>query len=123
MNYGSALQTRTGFLTVQHHWESVRTSYSYQLQRSAGMSVAPSHVLQFDYVLSPRDSIGVSFANGREIVDFGRLGILNTEVRNVNLRGQLWFKQDWALTFQAGHNDYGSMPAQKGIRLGLRRSY
>ena len=87
------------------------------------MSLAPSHVLQFDYVFSPRDSIGVSFANGREIVDFGRLGILNTEVRNVTLRGQLWFKQDWALSFQAGYNDHGSMPAQKGIRLGLRRSY
>ena len=28
VNYGSALQTRTGFLAVEHHWESVRTSYS-----------------------------------------------------------------------------------------------
>lgn len=123
MKYGSALQTRVGFLTVEHHWESFRTSYSYQLERSGGTSVAPSHVLQFDHLFSPRDSIGVSFANGREIADFGPLGILNTEVRNVTLRGQLWFKQDWALTFQAGYNDHGSMPTHKGVRMGLRHSF
>jgi YaiO family outer membrane protein len=123
MNHGSALQTRVGFFTVERFWESFRTSYSYQLERSSGVSLAQSHVLQFDYLYSRHDSIGFSVANGRELADFGPLGILNTEVRNVTLRGQHWFKQDWALTFQAGYNDHGSMPAQIGVRFGLRHSF
>lgn len=123
VQYSSRLQTKVGFVTVERYWESLRTSYSYQLERSSGTSVAPSHVLQFDYLYSPRDSIGISFANGRELADFGPLGILNTEVRNVTFRGQHWFKQDWALTFQAGYNDHGSMPAQIGARFGLRHSF
>lgn len=123
MQYSSALRTRVGFFTVEHRWESFRTSYSYQLERSSGASLAPNHVLQLDYLFSPRDSIGVSIANGREVAYFGPLGILNTEVSNVAIRGQHWFKQDWALTFQAGYNDHGSLPAQKGVRMGLRHSF
>jgi hypothetical protein len=122
MQYGITPDTRVGFFTVERHWESFRTSYSYQLERGGG-SLSPSHVLQLDYLYSPRDSIGVSFANGREFAYFGPLGILNTEVRNVAVRGQHWFKQDWALTFQAGYNDHGSLPAQKGVRFGLRHSF
>jgi YaiO family outer membrane protein len=122
MQYGNLSQSKVGFLTVERYWESFRTTYSYQLERSRG-SVAPSHVLQFDYLYGPRDSIGVSFANGREIADFGPLGILNAEVRNVAIRGQHWFKQGWALTFQAGYNDHGDLPARKGVRMGLRHSF
>jgi YaiO family outer membrane protein len=123
MQYSSRLQTKVGFVTVERYWERLRTSYSYQLERSSGVSLAQSHVLQFDYLYSRHDSIGFSVANGRELADFGPLGILNTEVRNVTLRGQHWFKQDWALTFQAGYNDHGSMPAQIGVRFGLRHSF
>lgn len=123
MQYSSTPQTKVGFFTVERYWESFRTSYSYQVERSSGVSLAPSHVLQLDYLYSPRDSIGVSFANGRELAYFGPLGILNTEVRNAAVRGQHWFKQDWALTFQAGYNDHGSLPTQKGVRMGLRHSF
>ncbi len=123
MQYSSALRTRVGFITVEHQWEGFQTSYSYQIERSSGTSLAPSHVLQFDYLFSPRDSIGVSLTHGREVANFGPLGILNTEVRNVAVRGQHWFKPDWALTFQAGYNDHGSLPTQKGARMGLRHSF
>ena len=123
MQYSSRLQTKVGFVSVERNWESLRTSYSYQLERSGGVRVAPSHVLQFDYLYSRHDSIGLSVADGRALADFGPLGVLNTEVRNVTFRGQHLFKQDWALTFQAGYNDHGSMPAQIGARFGLRHSF
>jgi len=123
LEYNSAPRTKVGFLTLERRWEYLRTSYSYQLERSGGGIPAASHVLQFDYQYSPHDSIGVSVANGREFADFGPLGLLNTEVRKVSLRGQHWFKQDWALTFQAGYNYHGNMPAQSGVRLGLRHSF
>ena len=120
MQYSSALQTRVGFVKVERHWESFRTSYSYQLERSSGVSVAPSHVLQLDYLYSPRDSIGVSLTNGREIADFGPLGILNTEVRNVAVRGQ------HCLPGLCAHFQPDSQPwpphCAKGVRIGLRHS-
>lgn len=123
MQYNDAPRTKIGFLTLERRWEYLRTSYSYQLERSGGGTPAASHVLQLDYQYSPHDSIGVSATYGREFANFGPLGQLNTEARNVALRGQHWFKQDWALTFQAGYNYHGNMPAQSGVRLGLRHSF
>ena len=122
LQYDSTHQTRFAFFTVERSWESIRTSYSYQVERAGG-TLAPSHVLQLDYLYSPRNSIGVSFANGHEFADFGTLGILDAEVRNVSIRGQHLFKDDWALTFQAGYNNHGSLPAQKGLRIGVRYSF
>jgi hypothetical protein len=123
LQYSSALQTKVGILTVERRWESFRTAYSYQLERASGLSLAPSHVLKLDYLYSPRDSIGVSLANGRELADFGPLGALNTQTRNVSIQGQHWLKEDWAVTFQAGHNDHGNMPSKSGARFGLRHSF
>jgi len=123
MQYSSTVQTKVRFVTMERYWESFRTSYSYELERSSGVGMAPSHVVQFDYFYSSRDSIGVSVANGREVAYFGSLGILNTEVHNVAVRGQHYFKRDWALTYQAGHKDHGSLPAETGIRFGLRHNF
>jgi YaiO family outer membrane protein len=123
MQYNNAPRTKVGFLSLERRWEYLRTSYSYQLERSSGGTPAASHVLQVDYHFSPHNLIGLSVANGREFADFGPLGLLNTEVRNVALRGQHWFKQDWALTYQAGYNYHGNMPARSGVRLGLRHSF
>ena len=123
MQYNDAPRTKVGFLTLERRREYLRTSYSYQLERSGGGSPAASHVVQFDYQYSLHDSIGVAAAYGREFANFGPLGHLNTQVRNVALRGQHWFKQDWALTFQAGYSYHGNMPAQSGVRLGLRHSF
>jgi YaiO family outer membrane protein len=121
--YSQTLQTKLGFLKVERFWESFRASYSFQLERSNGLSLAPSQVLQFDYLYSPRDSVGVSYGTGREFAEFGTAGVLNTEVRSLGVRGQHWFKKDWAFTYQAGHNDHGSLPAYDAVRIGLQRSF
>jgi YaiO family outer membrane protein len=121
--YSETFQTKLGFLTVERFWASVRASYSFQLERSKGLSLATSQVLRFDYLYGPRDSIGVSYSAGREFADLGTLGILNTEVRSVGITGQHWFKKDWAFTYQAGHSDHGSLPAYDQVRLGLQRSF
>ena len=121
--YSQTLQTKVGFLKVERFWESFRASYSFQVERSTRLNLAPSQVLLFDYLYSPRDSIGVSYAAGREFADFGTLGTMNTEVRNVGIRGQHRFKKDWAFTYQAGHSDHGSLPAYDAVRLGLQRSF
>lgn len=121
--YSRTLTTKVGFLSAEHSWETFRASYSFQVERSPGVSLAPSQALQLDYLYSPGDSIGFSYTAGREVADFGTLGILNTEVRSVGVRGQHWFKKDWAFTYQAGHGDHGSMPAREAVQLGLRRSF
>lgn len=122
MDYGNMYRTRLGYLKVERSWQRFQAAYSYQLERAGGTS-APSHVLQLDYLYSPRNSIGVSVANGSEFANFGALGIVQTEARNVTVRGQHLFKQGWALTFQAGYVDHGSLPAQKAFRIGIRHSF
>jgi YaiO family outer membrane protein len=122
-DYSLVLHTKVGFITMERLWEGFRASYSFQVERSAGYSLAPSQAVQLDYLYSPRDSIGVSYAGGRELADFGTLGIMNSEVRNVGLRGQHWFTKEWAFTYQAGHSDHGSMPAFETVQLGARRSF
>jgi YaiO family outer membrane protein len=121
--YSQTLQTKLGFLKVERFWESFRASYAFQLERANSLNLAPSQVLLFDYLYSARDSIGVSYSAGREFADFGALGTLNTEVRSLGIRGQHWFKKDWAFTYQAGHSDHGSLPAYDQVRLGLQRSF
>jgi YaiO family outer membrane protein len=121
--YSQTLQTKVGFLKIERFWESFRASYSFQLERANSLNLAPSQVLLFDYLYGPRDSIGVSYSAGREFADFGTLGTLNTEVRSMGIRGQHWFKKDWAFTYRAGHSDHGSLPAYDAVRLGLQRSF
>jgi YaiO family outer membrane protein len=121
--YSQTLQTRVGFLKIERFWESFRASYSFQLERANSSNLAPSQVLLFDYLFTARDSVGVSYSAGREFADFGTLGTLNTEVRSLGIRGQHWFKKDWAFTYQAGHSDHGSLPAYDQVRLGLQRSF
>jgi YaiO family outer membrane protein len=121
--YSQTLQTRVGFLTVERFWESFRASYSFQVERANSLNLAASQVVLFDFLYGPLDSIGVSYAGGREFADFGTLGALNTEVRSVGIRGQHGFQKDWGFTYQAGHSDHGSMPAYQTVRLGLQRSF
>jgi len=121
--YSETFATKLGFLKVERFWQSVRASYSFQLERSKGSSVAAGQVLTFDYLYGPRDSIGVSYSAGREFADLETLGIVNTGVRSVGVRGQHWFKKDWAFTYHAGHSDHGSLPAYDQVRLGLQRSF
>lgn len=123
IQYSDAFKTRVGFVTLEHHWNNFSTSYTYQLERAGGAGVAPSHVLHADYLYSAHNSIGISITNGREVAYFGPLNILDTEVHGLAISGQHWLKQDLALTFQAGFNGHGSLPAQSGIRMGLRHSF
>jgi len=116
-------QVKVGFLTVESYWERLRATYSYQLERSDYSRAAPRQVAQIEYLFNPRDSIGVSLTNGRGIASFGQLGMLNTEMRSAAIHGQHWFKRSWALTFQAGYNDHGNMPADAGARLGIQHSF
>jgi hypothetical protein len=87
------------------------------------LSLAPSQVVAFDFLYGPRDSIGVSYADGREFADLGTLGVLNTEARTFSVRGQHRFLKEWAFTYQAGHSDHGNLPAYLSARLGLQRSF
>jgi YaiO family outer membrane protein len=121
--YTQTLQTRVGYLSVERFWESFRASYSFQMERSKGLSLAPSQVLQFDYLYGPGESIGVAYADGREFADLGTLGVLNTEVHSVSVRGQRRFKNDWAFTYQATYSDHGNLPGYQVLRLGLQRSF
>lgn len=121
--YSSVHRTRVGYLSVERDWEKFHAGYSFQLERFSGWQVAPNHVLQFDYRYGAGDSIGVAFTAGRRVAHFGALGVQNTKVKGVTLRGQRALAETWALTFEAGYNDHDTLPAHAGIRMGIRHSF
>ena len=121
--YSSVHRTRVGYLTVERDWERMHAGYSFQLERFSGWQVAPNHVFQFDYRYSAVDSIGVAFTTGRRVTHFGALGIQNTKVKGITVRGQRVLAETWALTFEAGYNDHDALPSHAGIRLGLQHSF
>lgn len=121
--YSSVHRTRVGYLTVERAWEQFHAGYSFQLERFSGWKVAPNHVLQFDYRYGAGDSIGVAFTAGRRVTHFGPLGLQNTKVKGVTVRGQRALAETWALTFEAGYNDHDTLPVHAGIRMGIRHSF
>lgn len=122
-DYTETLSTRTHFMTVERNWENFRSSYSLQMQRVSGASSAANHVMQVAYALSPTDSVGLSFTSGREVANFGSMGILSSEVRRVGLTAQTTVARDWAFSFNAGYADHGDLPTHKSLRISIRRSF
>lgn len=120
--YSTTLSSRMAHLTVERYWGSVHTSYSFRLERPNGWSLAPSHLLSFDYLLDPVSTVGLSLTTGREMAFFGSLGALNTEVRGLAFHSEHSVKKDWSFSFNAGYFDHGTMPAQKIIRFSVSHS-
>jgi YaiO family outer membrane protein len=120
--YTPNIKTRTNYVTVERFWENWRTAYSFQVQREAGQ-LAGSHVMQLDYVFSPKDIVGISFASGREVANFGSLGILKTDVRALSFNAQHAMGRDWAVNLQAAFHDHGELPNHRAFRIAFKRTF
>jgi YaiO family outer membrane protein len=119
----STLNTNTGIFTAERYWENFRGAYSLYHGRPEGGSSASSHVIALDYFYGERNLIGISVADGREIAGLGPFGVITTAVRAYVLRGRHWLSPDWALSYEAGYQEQGSLYTRQGIRLGLRRAF
>ena len=117
------LNTNIGVFTAERYWSNFRGAYSLYLGRPAGGSTAPSHVLALDYYYGERNFIGIAVNDGREVAGLGPLGVITSDVRGVVLRGRHWLTPDWAVSFEALHQEQGSLYIRHGARIGLRRAF
>ncbi len=119
----TTLNANIGIFTVERYWSNFRGAYSLYLGRPEGGSSSSSHVLALDYYYGERNFIGVSVNDGREVAGLGPLGVITSEVRGFVLRGRHWITPDWAVSFEALHQEQGSLYIRQGVRVGLRRAF
>jgi YaiO family outer membrane protein len=80
--------------------------------------------VQLSRYYGERSYFGISVSGGREVENVGPpLGITSTRIRAVGFVGRHWITPDWALSYELGAHEQGSLYQRRGLRLGLRRSF
>lgn len=118
--------TGTNVLSVfaERYWGNFRGAYTLYSGRPEGASSAASHRLQLSYYYADRNSVGLSYSNGREVEYLGPpRGVLTSDVQNWTLSGQHWMTPAWALTYDLVNHEQGNLYRRQGLRLGIRHSF
>lgn len=109
---------------AERYWRNFRGAYTLYSGRPEGASSAASHRFQFNYYYADRNSVGLSYSNGREVEYLGpSRGVLTSDVQNWTLSGQHWMTPVWALTYELVNHEQGNLYRRQGLRLGIRHSF
>ena len=109
---------------AERYWGNFRGAYTLYSGRPEGASSAASHRFQLSYYYAARNSVGLSYSNGREVEYLGpSRGVLTSDVKNWTLSGQHWLAPAWALTYDVVNHEQGNLYRRQGLRLGLRHSF
>lgn len=111
-------------LTGERYWGNYRAAYSLYLSRLQGAGTAPSHLGQFGYYYSDRNSVTLGYSKGRQAESLGPgAGVLLLDVHALSLSGRHWLGAGWGLSYTALSERYGNLFSRKGFRLGLRYAF
>lgn len=109
---------------AERYWSNFRGAYTLYSGRPEGASSAASHRLQLSYYYADRNSVGLSYTNGREVENVGPpRGVVATDVQSWTLGGQHWLTPEWALTYDMVQHEQGSLYRRQGLQFGVRRSF
>lgn len=109
---------------AERYWGNFRGAYTLYSGRPEGAASAASHRFQLSYYYADRNSVGLSYSNGREVEYLGPpRGVLTSDVKNWTLSGQHWLAPAWALTYDVVNHEQGNLYRRQGLRLGLRHSF
>lgn len=107
---------------AERQWGNFRGAYTLYSGISDGMS-AESHQLEFNYFYAGRNSIGLSYTNGRDVELLPARGLVTVTVDNWAVGGQHWLTPSWALTYDVVRYGQASSYRRQGLRLGIRHSF
>lgn len=111
-------------LLAERYWGNFRGAYTLYSGRPQGASSSASHRFQLSYYYADRSSVGLSYANGREVENVGPpRGVISSDVQSWVVSGQHWFTPSWALTYDLVNHEQGSLYRRQGLQLGIRRSF
>lgn len=98
-----------------------RVGYTLYAGRPDGASTGLAQRVALNYYYGEGSTVGVAVTGGREVENVGPpLGVTSTQVRNLSLTGRHWLTQDWALSWDLGVQEQGTLYRREGFRLGLR---
>jgi YaiO family outer membrane protein len=110
---------------LERYFAGYRAFYGVYNGKPSGLSSASSQRLGIErYYADERSRVGASITWGREIENLGPpAGIITSDVRAYTIYGRHWFSPAWALTWDAGRHEQGTLYTRSGIRLGLRHHF
>lgn len=111
-------------LLAERYWGNFRGAYTLYSGKPEGASSGASHRFQLSYYYADRNSVGLSYTEGREVENIGPpRGVLASDVRNWTLSGQHWLTPAWALTYDLVNHEQGNLYRRQGLRLGIRHNF
>jgi len=123
-NEYTATANNVASLLAERYWGNFRGAYTLYSGRPEGASSAASHRMQLSYYYGDRSTIGMSYANGREVENVGLpRGVISTDVQSWSVSGQHWFTPSLAITYDLIQHEQGTLYRRQGLQLGLRRSF
>ncbi len=82
------------------------------------MGFAPSQRMNWSYAFGNRGSLGMSYANGRDVDPATVI-----DARQFGLFGRYSFTQDWSLSAQALTREPGALFRMHDLRIGVQRRF
>ncbi len=123
-NEYSLIGTNVLSVSAERYWGNFRGAYTLYSGRPEGASSAASHRFQLSYYYADRNSVGLSYSNGREVENVGPpRDVISANVENWTLSGQHWFNPAWALTYDVVRHEQGALYRRQGLRFGIRHSF
>jgi hypothetical protein len=89
---------------------------NYQWKQAMGF--APSERMNWSYAFGDRGSLGMSYANGRDIDPATVI-----DARQFGLFGRYSFAQDWSLSAEAVTREPGTLFRLHDLRIGVQRRF
>jgi YaiO family outer membrane protein len=122
----SSVHTDQGIATAEYYFGNYRAAYTYYRTYLDGDDPVATHRAALGYYYGrygERSTIGINYANGREIESQGAGRVLVTEVRGVALAGRHWFLRDWAFTYEIGQQRVIDRYQRTAARIGVRYEF
>lgn len=109
-------------LTAERYWSSWRAGYTLNVTDVANAGTPIGHSLGLDYYYDGLSYLGLRGTTGRDEA-IEEQQVLTSDVRSVSLLGRHWLTDQWALSWETGHLEQGSLYRRQWFQLGLRRAF
>lgn len=113
------IRINRGNFTIERYWGNYRAAYTFFANKIEGGGSPVSHAFQAAYYYGERNSLGMTYAIGSEVLNLPPAALAYYDVRSIALTGRYWFAPRWALTHEVALHEQGDLYTRKGIRLGV----
>ncbi len=108
----------------EKYWGNNRAAYTLYTNHLEKAGTSTSHRVQYSRYYGERvNSLNISASFGRELESLGELGVLQSNVKNLTVRGKHWFKKSLGFNYGFTLHDQGNLYTRRGLTFGLRYKF